>query len=236
MSGAHYTNGVNSHGVNSGFLRDWLRHNVSYVKQTDVLFPMMTVREHLVHAAWLLLPQFVSDLKKLRRVQQVIELLELEGCAETICGDGGVQIEGGISGGQRRRVSVATQLLRLPAALLLDEPTSGLDSTNALLLCKSLNTLARRGGLTIVMTIHQPRNEIFALFDALTILVAGNIVFSGPPKQARKHFKLERVEQNVANEILDKLSISTEGEVKSFQLAYESGSVLFFVCAHGGFY
>ena len=69
---------------------------------------MLTVREHLTHAAWLMLPEFMSPEKKLKRVLQVIKLLELEKCADTICGDGGVKIEGGISGGQRRRVSVVS--------------------------------------------------------------------------------------------------------------------------------
>lgn len=226
MQGAHYINGARSHHPEAQFLRDWLRNNVSYVKQTDVLFPRMTVREHLIHSAWLMLPQFMPDSKKLRRVQQVIELLELETCSETICGDGGVKIEGGISGGQRRRVSVATQLLRLPTCLLLDEPTSGLDSTNALLLVKSLYTLAHRGGLTVIMTIHQPRNEIFALFDQLTILVAGRIVFSGLPNDAMGHFSIDRgdkQELSVSNTILDKLATSSDHDIDMFVIKYLNG-------------
>ncbi|KAH9253890.1 hypothetical protein BASA81_008014 [Batrachochytrium salamandrivorans] len=230
MQGTHYINGVPSHQSKSKFLRDWLRNNVSYVRQTDVLFPRLTVREHLIHAAWLLLPQYMPACKKLRRVQQVIELLELDACADTICGDGGVKIEGGISGGQRRRVSVATQLLRLPACLLLDEPTSGLDSTNALLLCKSLSTLAHRGGLTIVMTIHQPRNEIFSLFDQLTILVAGRIVFSGTPLDAPKHFSIDQSDKaqqdlSVANAILDLLATAQESVVVGFEERYSKGEL-----------
>jgi ABC-type multidrug transport system ATPase subunit len=135
---------VKSHLQSSTFLREWLANNVSYVQQSDVLFSKMTVREHLTHAAWLMLPEFMTIQQKLDRVTEVLKILELEGCADIICGDGGVKIEGGISGGQRRRVSVAAQLLRLPAAMLLDEPTSGLDSTSALTLVKSLSKLAKK--------------------------------------------------------------------------------------------
>jgi len=110
--------------------------------------------------------------------------------------------------------------------LLLDEPTSGLDSTSALLLVKALHTLAHRGGLTIVMTIHQPRNEIFALFDQLTILVAGEVVFSGQPFESPAHFKLENVEQNVANDILDKLAVASKQEVAAYKDAYDSSPKL----------
>ena len=93
--------------------------------------------------------------------------------------------------------------------MLLDEPTSGLDSTSALTLVKALSTLAHRGGVNIVMTIHQPRREIFELFDSLTILVSGKIVYSGPPMESRKHFDVSPNEPNIANEILDLLQLLT---------------------------
>ncbi len=223
ISGSHYINGVASQTQECAFLREWLKHNSSYVRQSDVLFPHLTVREHLVHAAWLMLPQFLSAESKLRRVWQVLRLLELDGCADTLCGDGGVSVEGGISGGQRRRVSVATQLLKMPVVMLLDEPTSGLDSTNALLLCKALHTFAHDGGVNVLMTIHQPRKEIFDFLDTITFLVAGRVVFSGLTADAASHFKLPASTINVANEVIDKLQLSSKEDVGTFEMTYASG-------------
>jgi len=223
MLGHHYINGVDSQHANAAFLAEWLKHNSSYVRQTDVLFPRLTVREHLTHAAWLMLPQYMKAEAKLRRVWQVIRLLELDSCADTKCGDGGVTVEGGISGGQRRRVSVATQLLKLPAVLLLDEPTSGLDSTNALLLVRCLHTLAHQAGVNVLMTIHQPRKEIFSFFDSLSFLVAGRVVFSGNPEDSKDHFGLPATTTNIANDILDLLQSCPPHEVDNYEKKFAAG-------------
>jgi hypothetical protein len=119
-------------------------------------------------------------------------------------------------------VSVATQLLRLPACLLLDEPTSGLDATNALSLVKTLHTFAHRGGANIIMTIHQPRKEIFRFLDTLTILVGGRILFSGAPKEAFDHFDISR-KLNIGDEVLDQLGKAQLDQIVNFQTKYETG-------------
>ena len=169
-----------------------------------------------------MLPEFMNASEKLRRVWQVIKLLELERCSNTICGDGGVMVEGGISGGQRRRVSIATQLIRMPAALLLDEPTTGLDSTSALVLVQSLHTLAHKGGMNVLLTIHQPRKEIYRYLDTLKILVLGTMVFAGRPIEAFDHFEVSR-KLNIGNEILDGLATNTEEEIQAFKEKYLKG-------------
>jgi ABC-type multidrug transport system ATPase subunit len=224
MTGTHYVNGLESHKSVASFLRDWLGHNVSYVRQQDNLFPLLTVREHLTHAAWLMLPEFMDYKQKLRRVWQVLKIMDLDKAADTICGDGGIAVEGGISGGQRRRVSVATQLLRLPAALILDEPTSGLDSTSALTLVKALHMLAHRGGTNIIMTIHQPRREIYRYLDTLKILVQGRLLFAGAPKEAFFHFDVS-TKLNIGDEILDQLAKARPEHIIGFQEKYLHGTL-----------
>lgn len=82
----------------------------------------------------------------------------------------------GISNGERRRVSIAQALLKAPSVLFLDEPTSGLDSYNAYLVAETLSRLAKETGTTVVMTIHQPRSNIFALFDCMLLLTGGRSV------------------------------------------------------------
>jgi len=225
VSGAHYVNGIPTGDKATKFLREHLSHSASYVRQTDVFFPYITVREHLVHAAWLTLPQFMPSEAKMRRVWQVMRILELEGCADTICGDGGIAVEGGISGGQRRRLSVATQLLKLPAVLVLDEPTSGLDSTNALLLIKSLHIMAHEAGVNVLLTIHQPRREIFDFFDSLSFLVAGRVVFSGLPQEAANHFGIPSTTNNLANDVLDLLQDISPEEASDLERKYLTGAL-----------
>jgi ABC-type multidrug transport system ATPase subunit len=82
----------------------------------------------------------------------------------------------GISSGERRRVSIAQALLKAPSVLFLDEPTSGLDSYNAYLVVETLSRLARETGTTVVMSIHQPRSNIFSLFDCMLLLTGGRSV------------------------------------------------------------
>jgi ABC-type multidrug transport system ATPase subunit len=103
--------------------------------------------------------------------------LGLKDCADTRVGDGYRQ--GGCSGGERRRVSIGVQMLRNPSILFLDEPTTGLDATSAFHLVETLKHLASTGR-TIIATIHQPRSDIFFLFDRLTLLSRGNVVYMGP--------------------------------------------------------
>jgi len=157
----------------------------AYVTQTDVLLPSLTVRETLLYAAALRLPSSTASQQRSQLVEEVILELGLKECAGTRVGDGFKK--GGCSGGERRRVSIGVQMLRNPSILFLDEPTTGLDATSAFHLVRTLKHLANTGR-TIVTTIHQPRSDIFFLFDRLTLLSRGNVVHSGATSECLSWF------------------------------------------------
>lgn len=150
-----------------------VRH--AYVMQQDILLPTLTVRETLRYAASLRLPQTVTEEERERVVEEVILELGLKDCANTRIGNSQHR---GCSGGEKRRTSIGVQLLANPSILFLDEPTTGLDATSAFQVAKTLKTLARKGR-TIVTTIHQPRSEIWDLFDNIVLLSRGSPVYSG---------------------------------------------------------
>ncbi|TQV92919.1 ABC transporter [Cordyceps javanica] len=150
-----------------------VRH--AYVMQQDILLPTLTVRETLRYAADLRLPSSMVRKDRWRIVEEVIRELGLKECAETRIGNSQHR---GCSGGEKRRVSIGVQLLANPSVLFLDEPTTGLDATSAYQLVRTLKTLAKKGR-TIITTIHQPRSEIWNLFDNIIILTRGSPVYSG---------------------------------------------------------
>ncbi|KAF3578641.1 hypothetical protein DY000_02032651 [Brassica cretica] len=149
----------------------------AYVMQDDLLFPMLTVKETLMFASEFRLPRSLSKSKKMERVEALIDKLGLRNAADTIIGDEGHR---GVSGGERRRVSIGADIIHDPIVLFLDEPTSGLDSTNAFMVVQVLKRIARSGSM-VIMSIHQPSARIIDLFDRLIILSRGKSVFSGYP-------------------------------------------------------
>ncbi|CAG8809795.1 15003_t:CDS:2, partial [Racocetra fulgida] len=94
-----------------------------------------------------------------------------------------------ISGGEKRRVSIACELVTSPSILFLDEPTSGLDAYNAYNVVECLVTLAKDYRRTVVCTIHQPRSNIFALFDQLLLLGNGHMIYSGDANKCQSYFE-----------------------------------------------
>jgi ABC-type multidrug transport system ATPase subunit len=150
-----------------------VRH--AYVMQQDVLLPTLTVRETLRYAADLRLPPSTTKADRIRVVEEVIRELGLKECADTRIGNSSHR---GCSGGEKRRVSIGVQLLANPSVLFLDEPTTGLDATSAFQLIRTLKMLAQKNR-TIITTIHQPRSEIWDLFDNLIVLSKGSPVYSG---------------------------------------------------------
>lgn len=148
----------------------------AYVTQTDILPPTLTARETLQFSADLRLPPPCTAEDRRRVVDEVIQELGLKEAADTRVG---TNIHRGLSGGEKRRVSIGVQMLANPSVLFLDEPTTGLDASSAFQLVRTLKNLAAKGR-TVVMTIHQPRSEIWALFDNLILLSRGSPVYSGP--------------------------------------------------------
>ncbi|KAG2552794.1 ABC transporter G family member 5-like [Panicum virgatum] len=149
----------------------------AYVMQDDLLYPMLTVEETLMFAAEFRLPRSLPTKEKRKRVQALIDQLGLRSAAGTIIGDEGHR---GVSGGERRRVSIGVDIIHDPIVLFLDEPTSGLDSTSAFMVVKVLQRIAQSGSV-VVMSIHQPSYRILGLLDRLLFLSRGQTVFYGPP-------------------------------------------------------
>ncbi|KAK1563646.1 hypothetical protein Q3G72_030586 [Acer saccharum] len=156
----------------------------AYVMQDDLLFPMLTVEETLMFSAEFRLPRSLSKKKKAARVQALIDQLGLRNAAKTVIGDEGHR---GVSGGERRRVSIGIDIIHDPILLFLDEPTSGLDSTSAFMVVKVLQRIALSGSI-VIMSIHQPSYRILNLLDRLIFLSHGNTVFGGSPSNLPEFF------------------------------------------------
>ncbi|KAG6358055.1 hypothetical protein INS49_013939 [Diaporthe citri] len=148
----------------------------AYVTQTDILLPTLTARETLQYSADLRLPPPSTAAERRRVVEEVIMELGLKEAADTRVGS---TTHRGLSGGEKRRVSIGVQMLANPSVLFLDEPTTGLDASSAFQLVRTLKNLAAKGR-TVIVTIHQPRSEIWGLFDNLILLSRGSPVYSGP--------------------------------------------------------
>lgn len=161
-----------------------VRKTIAHVRQDDRLLPHLTVRETLVFVAKLRLPTHFTKAQRDKRVDDVIAELRLRQCANTRVGNDYVR---GVSGGERRRVSIAVQLLWNPGILILDEPTSGLDSFTAHNLVITLSRLAR-GNRLILLSVHQPRSDIFQLFDLVVLLSSGSAVYCGAARDMVPYF------------------------------------------------
>ncbi|KAI5310535.1 hypothetical protein KEM55_005709 [Ascosphaera atra] len=166
------------------------KRSIGFVDQEDTMLPTLTVHETILTSALLRLPRDMSRLAKEQRVAEVERQLGIYHIRDQLIGaDEGVGGPGrGISGGEKRRVGIACELVTSPALLFLDEPTSGLDAFNAYNVIECLVTLAKDYNRTIIFTIHQPRSNIVALFDQLVLLSKGKTVYSGPFATCQSYF------------------------------------------------
>ncbi|XP_012928804.1 ATP-binding cassette sub-family G member 2-like isoform X2 [Heterocephalus glaber] len=158
--------------------------NSGYVVQDDVVMGTLTVRENLQFSAALRLPTTMTNHEKNERINKVIKELGLDKVADSKVG---TQFIRGVSGGERKRTSIGMELITDPSILFLDEPTTGLDSSTANAVLLLLKRMSKQGR-TIIFSIHQPRYSIFKLFDSLTLLAAGKLMFHGPAQAALEYF------------------------------------------------
>ncbi|XP_058088081.1 ABC transporter G family member 21 isoform X1 [Magnolia sinica] len=161
-----------------------VKRRTGFVTQDDVLYPHLTVLETLTYASMLRLPKKLTRQEKLDQAESVIVELGLTRCRNSIVGG---PLLRGVSGGERKRVSIGHEMLVNPSLLLLDEPTSGLDSTTAQRIVATLQGLAR-GGRTVVTTIHQPSSRLYRMFDKVVVLSEGYPIFSGSAARALDYF------------------------------------------------
>ena len=160
---------------------------IGFVDQDDTLLPTLTVHEAIMTSALLRLPRDMNISAKEQKVYEVEKQLGILPIKDQLIGSE----EGhgrGISGGEKRRVGIACELVTSPSILFLDEPTSGLDAYNAFNVIECLVTLAKNYNRTIIFTIHQPRSNIVALFDHLVLLAKGRAVYSGPYASCQNYF------------------------------------------------
>jgi ABC-type multidrug transport system ATPase subunit len=165
-------------------LSDFQRFS-TYVECEDALIGSLTVRETLYFAARLSLSGTVSEAERIRRIKHLLQSFGLVNQANTIIG---TLVKKGISTGQKRRTSVAAQLISAPKILFLDEPTSGLDSEASFNVMSFIKDVVKANKLIVIASIHQPSTTTFELFDKLLLLSGGKTCFFGDTKEAKPYF------------------------------------------------
>mmetsp|Transcript_34469 Transcript_34469/g.60493 ORF Transcript_34469/g.60493 Transcript_34469/m.60493 type:complete len:589 (+) Transcript_34469:40-1806(+) len=159
------------------------KHIASFVPQDDILMETLTVRENVTFSATMTLNISSEDIKK--RVDNILEELGLIAVADHAIGG---TLQRGISGGEKKRASIAYELVNDPAVLFLDEPTTGLDSFTAMNIMDCIQKQASKYNRTVIATIHQPNSETFDAFDKLLLLSGGHLCFNGHSKDALEYF------------------------------------------------
>ena len=177
-SGKVYLNGINIHKRPRA-----IRGLLGYVPQDDLLIEELTVWENVFYAARL---SYSSDGAAAEATEKALRSLGLWNIKDLTVGS---PLNPTISGGQRKRLNIALELVRQPLVLFVDEPTSGLSSSDALQVVETLQSLAREGRI-VFFTLHQPSSDIYKKLDHLLFLDEGGYpIFWGSPLAALQHFR-----------------------------------------------
>lgn len=148
-----------------------------YCEQNDIHSPHVTVYESLLYSAWLRLSSEVKSATRKMFVEEVMDLVELKPLRNAIVGLPGVD---GLSTEQRKRLTIAVELVANPSIIFMDEPTSGLDARAAAIVMRTVRNTVDTGR-TVVCTIHQPSIDIFEAFDELLLMRrGGQVIYTGP--------------------------------------------------------
>ncbi|BFG24412.1 hypothetical protein CerSpe_106880 [Prunus speciosa] len=202
-------------------------------RKTDIHSPQVTIKESLIFSAFLRLPKEVNNEEKMIFVDQVMELVELDGLKDALVGLPGIS---GLSTEQRKRLTIAVELVANPSIIFMDEPTSGLDARAAAIVMRTVRNTVDTGR-TVVCTIHQPSIDIFEAFDELLLMKrGGQVIYSGPLGR-NSHKIVEYFEAvpgvtkikekyNPATWMLEASSVSTELRLRmDFAQHYKSSSL-----------
>jgi ABC-type multidrug transport system ATPase subunit len=190
----------------------------SYVESEDALIGSLTVKETLYFAAQLSLSGSVAAEERTRRINELLQAFGLTNQANTLIG---TLLKKGISTGQKRRLSVASQLISAPKILFLDEPTSGLDSTASFKVMSYVRQVAKANKLIVIASIHQPSTATFELFDKLLLLSGGKVCFSGLVPEVKPYFDsigfAMPSQTNPGEFILDLTNVDFDSDVQACQ-------------------
>eukprot|EP00004_Rigifila_ramosa_P022572 TRINITY_DN6181_c0_g1_i2.p1 TRINITY_DN6181_c0_g1~~TRINITY_DN6181_c0_g1_i2.p1 ORF type:complete len:1409 (+),score=349.19 TRINITY_DN6181_c0_g1_i2:379-4227(+) len=171
--------------INGKPRNEYFNRIAAYVTQRDIHMPTLTVRETFRFSALLRLSQSLSIEDKYARVEETIKLLNLKHCADTIVGN---EMLRGVSGGEKKRVTIGVEAVLNRPMMFIDEPTTGLDAPAAFEVMRATRALADKG-YTIISSVLQPGAELFSLFDTLLLLSQGESIYFGPSRDAVAYFR-----------------------------------------------
>ncbi|KAL4431621.1 hypothetical protein ABPG77_001463 [Micractinium sp. CCAP 211/92] len=195
------------------------RRRIGFVPQDDSMLPTLTVEECIRYSAILRLPH-ASAAEVQASVQSVVAELGLQHVARSrVGGRSGIR---GISGGERRRVTIGMELVTAPAVLVLDEPTSGLDSYTALNLMRTLKQVASAGRI-VLLSFHQPSPAMFSLLDSSYLMARGRCIFAGPPASTEAWFAQRGLPCPVGTAIAEHMldAVSDPGSLQQLLAAHD---------------